>query len=162
MILQYVVISPAFDICFVVTAILERKALHCSTSSPSVKPAPSWYTPLNFTWLKIQETKENKQIKKKTMPRSCRRSCAGVQITWLYHMVMMFPYLTFEIMGFGMKHRKEGFVLRRCWSSGQLFATLWGRANICRSRAYKKSDLPTGQLFLQVQGINKNFSPVHI
>lgn len=47
---RYNYFTPAFDICFVVTAILERKALHCSTSSPSVLPAPSWFAPLHFTW----------------------------------------------------------------------------------------------------------------
>lgn len=49
--LYYFVISP-FDICVVVTAIRERRALTCSTSSPSVNPAPSWYAPLHFTCLK--------------------------------------------------------------------------------------------------------------
>ena len=42
--------APSLDICFVVTAILERNALHCSTSSPRVEPAPSWCAPLHFTW----------------------------------------------------------------------------------------------------------------
>lgn len=35
-------ISPAFDMCFVVTAMRDRKAFTCSTSSPRVNPAPSW------------------------------------------------------------------------------------------------------------------------
>lgn len=47
---RYNYIVPAFDMCFIVTAILERNALHCSTSSPNVEPAPSWFALLHFTW----------------------------------------------------------------------------------------------------------------
>ena len=50
---MYIYTAPSLDICFVVTAILERNALHCSTSSPRVEPAPSWCAPLHFTWTEI-------------------------------------------------------------------------------------------------------------
>lgn len=59
---QHVLITlPAFDMCFVVTASLERKALHCSTSSPRVEPAPSWYAPLHLTFKRTHYTKHKWQ-----------------------------------------------------------------------------------------------------
>lgn len=77
--------------------------------------------------------------------------------------MVIFIYLTLEIMSFGMKYRKEWLHVKKvlelwtafCYSLevGPIFA---------RHIHTKKGDLPTGQLFLQVQGISKSFSPVHI
>ena len=66
-------------------------------------------------------------------------------------------------MGFGVKHRKKGFHVKK-------MLELW--AFICNSLEVgpilacnihtKETDLPTGQLLLEVQGVGKDFSPVHI
>ena len=118
----------------------------CWTSSFLICPTP-------FHLVKIKET---------TIQRSCWHSYAGNQINWFYHMVI-FIYLTLEIMGFGMKYGEERLHVKKVlelWTAFRYSLEI-GPIFACHIHT-KKGDLPTGQLFLQVQGISKNFSPVHI
>ena len=51
--------KPDLVMYFVVRAALDRKLFTCSTSSPTVFPAPSWFLPLNLTCSKIKHTQKN-------------------------------------------------------------------------------------------------------
>ncbi len=77
--------------------------------------------------------------------------------------MVIFIYLTLEIMGFGMKYRQEGLHVEKVLELRAAFCDFLEIGPIFASHIHaKKGDLPTGQLVLQVQGICKNFSPVHI
>ncbi len=74
-----------------------------------------------------------------------------------------FTYLKFKIMGFGMEYWKEGLHVEKVLELWAAFCNSLEVGPIFAGHIHtKKSDLPTGQLFLQVQGIRKNFTPVHI
>lgn len=76
---------------------------------------------------------------------------------------IIFSYLTFEIMSFGMKNRKK-------WPHGEEILKL--RAFLCHSLEVrpvlachihcKKFNWLTGHLLLEVQGVGKNLPPEHI
>jgi len=66
-------------------------------------------------------------------------------------------------MGFGMKYRKERLHVQKVLELWTAFRNSLEVGPIFAGHIHaKKSDLPTGQLFLQVQGIGKNFPPIHI
>jgi len=66
-------------------------------------------------------------------------------------------------MGFGVKYRKEWLHVEKVIELWTAFCNSLEVRPIFAGHIHtKKSDLPTGQLFLQVQGIGKNFPLIHI
>lgn len=83
-----------------------------------------------------------------------------LHIKWFYHMVTI-AYFTFEVMGFGMKHWEKGLHVQKMLELWAAFYDSLEIGPIFTGHIHAKK-LRTGQLLLQVQGIGKYFSPVHI
>lgn len=77
--------------------------------------------------------------------------------------LVSFPYLTFEVMGFGMEHGEEWLHLKQVLelrTAFRYFLKIWP-VLACYIHA-KKCDPSVGQPLLQVQGVCKYLTPIHV
>lgn len=100
-------------------AVLDKKLLTCSTSSPRVVPAPSWFRPphlilcMEIKYLTGLKQTNNFTINHKYPSHKLLPSCSGKQFT-----------SHFQEWAFACITDRNGFMSRRGESSGQSLTTL--------------------------------------